>query len=102
MHGVEERRVFVNGAESKSTSANLVVTEERRADTQRPRHQEGWRTGKPEEDPDKIKRWGRVSARPSEYLIHMRRGKVLPQSSGQGASCFKLPSDSVAVGETPY
>src|SRR5262245_59304292 len=93
MHGIEERKVFVNGAESKSTSASMVVNTE----TQRPRHHEGWRTGKPEEDPDKIKRWGRVSARPSEYLIHMRRGKVLPQSSGQGASCFKLPSDSVAV-----
>jgi uncharacterized membrane protein YqiK len=27
----------------------------------------------------------------------MRRGKVLHASSGQGASCFKLPGDSVAV-----
>ncbi len=58
---------------------------------------EGWRVGKPSEDPEKLKRWGRVSARPSEYLIHMRAGKVRTASSGQGASCFKLPSDAVAV-----
>lgn len=75
-----------NGAHGQGTS--LVV---------RPRFEGGWRAGKPEEDPEKQKRWGRISARPSEYLIHMRRGKVLSASSGQGASCFKLPSDSVAV-----
>lgn len=55
-----------------------------------------WRAGKPAEDPEKLKRWGRVSAKPSEYLIHMRRGQLRP-TSGQGASCFKLPGDSVAV-----
>jgi regulator of protease activity HflC (stomatin/prohibitin superfamily) len=64
---------------------------------QRPRYDGGWRAGKPAEDPEKLKKWGRISARPSEYLIHMRRGKVLPASSGQGASCFKLPGDAVAV-----
>ncbi|MFO0758444.1 MAG: SPFH domain-containing protein [Byssovorax sp.] len=64
---------------------------------QRPREYEGWRAGKPAEDPEKTKRWGRINARPSEYLVHMRRGKVLAASSGQGASCFKLPGDSVAV-----
>jgi flotillin len=63
----------------------------------RPRFEGGWRAGKPAEDPEKLKRWGRISARPSEYLIHMRRGKVLAGSSGQGASCFKLPGDAVAV-----
>jgi flotillin len=63
----------------------------------RPRYGGGWRAGKPAEDPEKLKRWGRISARPSEYLIHMRAGKVRTASSGQGASCFKLPSDSVAV-----
>jgi flotillin len=61
------------------------------------RYGEGWRAGKPEEDPEKTKRWGLINARPSEYLIHMRRGRVLTASSGQGASCFKLPSDAVAV-----
>jgi hypothetical protein len=63
----------------------------------RTRYGAGWRAGKPTEDPEKLKRWGRVSARPSEYLIHMRRGKVLSSSSGQGASCFKFPSDAVAI-----
>lgn len=56
---------------------------------------EDWRAGKPVEDPEKMKRWGFISARPSEYLIHMRRGEVI--RSGQGASCFKFPWDSVAV-----
>jgi flotillin len=56
---------------------------------------EGWRAGKPEEDPEKMKRWGYVSAKPSEFLVRMRGGKVV--SSGQGASCFKWPWDSVAV-----
>ncbi|HGG56409.1 MAG TPA: hypothetical protein ENK31_01290, partial [Nannocystis exedens] len=36
----------------------------------------GWRSGRPVEDPEKIKRWGFVTAKPSEYLIHMRRGKI--------------------------
>ena len=63
----------------------------------KPRYEDGWRAGKPAEDPEKLKKWGRINARPSEYLIHLRRGKVLPASSGQGASCFKLPSDAVAV-----
>ncbi len=57
----------------------------------------GWRGGKPIEDPEKTKRWGFVTAKPSEYLVHMRRGKILGRSSGQGASCFKWPWDSVAI-----
>lgn len=40
-------------------------------------------------------RWGRVAARPHEFLIQIRDGKV--RRSGQGASCFKLPGDSVAI-----
>lgn len=62
----------------------------------RRRYNEGWRAGKPAEDPEKLKKWGRISAKPSEYLIHMRRGKLMP-TSGQGASCFKFPGDSVSV-----
>ncbi|OJT16688.1 hypothetical protein BO221_48605 [Archangium sp. Cb G35] len=58
--------------------------------------QAGWRAGKPEEDPEKMKKWGLVTARPSEFLIHMRRGRVR-EVSGQGASCFKLPGDAVAI-----
>ena len=58
---------------------------------------DGWRRGKPVEDPEKTKRWGFVTAKPSEYLIHMRRGRILRGSTGQGASCFKWPWDSVAM-----
>lgn len=56
-----------------------------------------WRDGKPAEDPDKMKRWGLIVAKPSEYLVHVRAGRVLEGSSGQGASCFKLPWDAVAM-----
>jgi len=61
----------------------------------RPRYTEGWRAGKPAEDPSKIKRWGFISARPSEHLICMRGGLVV--KAGQGASLFKWPWESVAV-----
>jgi flotillin len=63
----------------------------------RPRSDEGWRSGKPVEDPQKTKSWGLVTAKPSEYLIHCRGGRVRAKSSGQGATCFKLPWDSVSV-----
>jgi len=63
----------------------------------RPRQAAGWRAGRPAEDPDKVKRWGYVSAKPSEYLVHMRKGRVRTSSSGQGATCFKWPTDSVAI-----
>ncbi|MHA7629526.1 SPFH domain-containing protein [Corallococcus sp. M7] len=63
---------------------------------ERSRYADGWRAGKPAEDPDKVKKWGLITARPSEFLIHMRRGRVR-EVSGQGASCFKLPGDSVAI-----
>jgi flotillin len=42
-------------------------------------------------------RWGYVSALPSEYLIVYRRGKLRDKVSGQGARCFKWPSDTVAI-----
>lgn len=44
-----------------------------------------------------MKRWGYIRAKPSEYLIHVRNGRVRTQTSGQGASCFKWPSDAVAI-----
>lgn len=84
-----DRDVMSHGVNGQSNHQHAL--------TYRPRFEGGWRAGKPEEDPEKLKRWGRIAARPSEYLIHMRRGKVLAASSGQGASCFKLPSDAVAV-----
>ena len=43
----------------------------------------------------RVPTWGRVVARPHEFLIHMRRGQVV--TSGHGATCFKWPSDSVAL-----
>ncbi len=60
-----------------------------------PRYAEGWRRGKPEEDPAKMKRWGWLSAKPSEFLIRMSGGRVV--SSGQGATVFKWPWESVAI-----
>lgn len=42
-----------------------------------------------------IPSWGQVVAAPHEYLIHLRRGRVVQH--GHGISCFKLPSDSVAI-----
>jgi regulator of protease activity HflC (stomatin/prohibitin superfamily) len=91
---IEPNRVIVNGAPlpPQPPSRRLAETQASRA-----RFEGGWRAGKPVEDPEKLKKWGRISARPSEYLIHMRRGKVLTATSGQGASCFKLPGDAVAV-----
>lgn len=63
----------------------------------RVREQEGWRQGRPIEDPEKTKSWGFVTAKPSEFLVHCRGGKVRAKSSGQGATCFKLPWDAVSV-----
>ena len=56
-----------------------------------------WRADKPTEDPDKMRRWGFITAKPSEYLVHVRGGEVRTRSSGQGASCFKWPWDAVSV-----
>lgn len=67
------------------------------AEPDRPREAGGWRAGKPVEDPRKTRSWGRITAQPSEYLVHMRGGRVLPRTTGQGASCFKWPWDSVAI-----
>jgi flotillin len=43
----------------------------------------------------KLPRWGTVVAEPHQFLIHIRNGRV--KRSGQGLSCFKWPSDSVAI-----
>ncbi len=82
------KRNGVNGAAQLAHRGETSIVE-------RPRYSNGWRTGKPEEDPDKMKRWGLISAQPSEFLVRMRGGKVV--ASGQGASTFKWPWDSVAV-----
>lgn len=67
------------------------------SERERVRESAGWRAGKPVEDPAKLKPWGFVTARPSEYLVHVRRGRELRGSSGQGATCFKWPWDAVAI-----
>lgn len=82
----------VNGTESRMQ----LVSEGPPNDLNGTRYEHGWRAGKPEEDPEKMKKWGLITARPSEFLIHMRRGRVR-EVSGQGASCFKFPGDAVAI-----
>lgn len=61
------------------------------------RYQHGWRSGKPVEDPEKLKRWGYIGAQPSEYLVCTRKGQIDRKRSGQGVRIFKWPSDSVAI-----
>jgi len=61
------------------------------------RYQAGWRAGKPIEDPEKLKRWGFVGAKPSEYLVCTRRGEVDRKRSGQGMRIFKWPWESVSI-----
>jgi hypothetical protein len=61
------------------------------------RYQQGWRTGKPVEDPEKLKRWGYVGAKPSEYLVCTHRGQVDRKRSGQGMRIFKWPWLSVSI-----
>jgi len=61
------------------------------------RYQQGWRTGKPVEDPEKLKRWGFIGAKPSEYLVCTRRGHIDRGRSGQGVRIFKWPWLSVAI-----
>ena len=49
----------------------------------------------------KDNRWmryfGFVIARPHEYLIHIRKGKLIAKSSGQAKRCFKWPGDTVVI-----
>jgi flotillin len=61
------------------------------------RYQHGWRSGKPIEDPEKLKRWGFVGAKPSEYLVCTRGGAIERRRSGQGMRIFKWPWESVAI-----
>ncbi|MDC0681407.1 SPFH domain-containing protein [Sorangium atrum] len=97
MTHIEQRRVIIHeGGVPGGAAAVLHADDHGNGAAGRGRYDQGWRAGKPAEDPEKLKKWGRISAKPSEYLIHMRRGSLRP-TSGQGASCFKLPGDSVAV-----
>lgn len=62
-----------------------------------PRYQHGWRSGKPVEDPEKLKRWGWIGAKPSEYLVCTRRGMIDRKRSGQGVRIFKWPWETIAI-----
>ncbi|AKF82720.1 hypothetical protein MFUL124B02_29930 [Myxococcus fulvus 124B02] len=90
------KRVRESSESSDQGRAQLVRMEGGGGGMDKNRYSDGWRAGKPAEDPEKMKRWGLITARPSEFLVHMRRGRVR-DISGQGASCFKLPGDSVAI-----
>lgn len=48
-------------------------------------------------DPSKMKSWGFIVAKPSEYLITYRSGELCKAKSGQGARCWKWPWDTVAI-----
>lgn len=78
---------------STQNATSIFTSDDSRVD----RVDHGWRRGKPVEDPSKTKSWGFITAKPSEYLIHMRHGRIRRQTTGQGASCFKWPWDSVAI-----
>lgn len=49
------------------------------------------------DDPRMHKSWGYITALPSEYLIHFQGGQIKQKSSGQGATCFKWPRDTVFI-----
>jgi regulator of protease activity HflC (stomatin/prohibitin superfamily) len=61
------------------------------------RYQHGWRSGKPVEDPEKLKHWGYIGAKPSEYLVCTRKGEIDRKRSGQGTRIFKWPWLSVSI-----
>jgi hypothetical protein len=61
------------------------------------RYQHGWRSGKPVEDPEKLKRWGYIGAKPSEYLVCTHRGEIDRKRSGQGMRVFKWPWLSISI-----
>ncbi len=50
-----------------------------------------------EGDPSRMKRFGFISAKPSEFLIVYRNGRLRTSITGQGGRCFKWPSDTVAI-----
>src|SRR5262245_21462689 len=79
----------------KEVSPALRIPEPTTAHVERYEH--GWRSGKPIEDPDKLKRWGYIGAKPSEYLVCTRDGAIDHERSGQGVRVFKWPRDSIAI-----
>lgn len=61
------------------------------------RYESGWRAGKPVEDPEKLKSWGYIGAKPSEYLVCTKGGEIDRKRSGQGMRIFKWPWLSVSI-----
>jgi regulator of protease activity HflC (stomatin/prohibitin superfamily) len=78
----------------KVSDATALEAESAKAVT---RYEEGWRAGKPVEDPAKLKRWGFITAKPSEYLIVVRNGSIDHGRSGQGMRVWKWPWNAVAI-----
>lgn len=62
-----------------------------------PRYDDGWRRGKPIEDPAKLKRWGFITAKPSEFLVSVKDGRIDLRRSGQGMRVWKWPWQAVAI-----
>jgi regulator of protease activity HflC (stomatin/prohibitin superfamily) len=48
-------------------------------------------------DTDRRRMWGWVSAKPSEYLIVYRNGKLVEPLCGQGGQFFKWPADTYVL-----
>lgn len=67
------------------------------SDTRIAHYQNGWRAGKPIEDPEKLKSWGFVTAKPSEYLVVIKNGGIDLRRSGQGMRVWKWPWNSIAI-----
>ncbi|MBI5524753.1 MAG: hypothetical protein HY897_00310 [Deltaproteobacteria bacterium] len=89
-------------AETRDENLALVHQDADAVEIHRDTVRPDWRSDRPAEDPYKLKAWGFIAAKPSEYLVHYRRGRLRERSSGQGATCFKLPWDTVAILPTSF
>lgn len=56
----------------------------------------------PEQAADRLPRFGYVTAKPSEYLIVYRNGRLLEAACGQGMRFLRWPGDEVAVIPTTF
>ena len=72
-----------NTAIDRRTGGSLKLVNAQGTSADSDRYEEGWRAGKPVEDPYKLKRWGFVTAKPSEYLVVVKRGRINRKVSGQ-------------------
>ena len=83
------------GNSHENTSPNQLVAVGSESSIRR--YEGGWRNGKPVEDPDKLKSWGFITAKPSEYLVVVNNGRINLRKSGQGMRVWKWPWNSVAI-----